>query len=34
MLVDVPDLGDEGGALDVGVAGLTEAVPEGLLWRK
>lgn len=31
VLVDVPDLGDEGGALDVGVAGLTEAVPEGLL---
>lgn len=31
MLVYVPDLGDEGGALDVGVTALTKAVPEGLL---
>jgi hypothetical protein len=31
VLVYVPDLGDEGGTLDVGVAGLPEAVPESLL---
>jgi hypothetical protein len=34
VLVYVPDLGDEGGALDVGVAGLAEAVPEGLSYLK
>lgn len=31
VLVYVPDLGDKGGALDVSVALLTEAIPESLL---